>query len=126
MRIAVTGAAGALGGQVVRLLAPSGHDMVALTRRNAGYDDPAALRTALHGVDTLVFVSSDGETARMLIHRLNVIEAAVAAGVSHVVALSSVDAEPRSPFCYAVTNGHTGRPPVTLRGTLPAAPLARS
>src|SRR5262245_51577230 len=109
VRIAVTGSGGALGGQVVRLLNATDHDVVGLTRRNADYDDPDALRAALQGADTLVFVSSDGETARMLIHHLNVIEAAVAAKVSHVVALSSVDADPRSPFCYAVTNGHTER-----------------
>jgi NAD(P)H dehydrogenase (quinone) len=110
MRIAVTGAAGQLGGQVVRLLEAVGdHDLVPLTRRNADYDDPAALRAALRGVDTLVFVSSDGETARLLVHHDNVIRAALDAKVSHVVALSSVDADPRSPFCYAVTNGVTER-----------------
>ena len=30
-------------------------------------------------------------------------------GVAHVVALSGLDADLRSPFCYAVTNGHTER-----------------
>jgi len=109
VRIAVTGSTGALGGQVVRLLAATDHEVVGLTRRDADYDDPDALRTALRGVDTLVFVSSDGETARLLIHHRNVIDAAVENEVSHVVALSSVDADERSPFCYAVTNGYTER-----------------
>jgi NAD(P)H dehydrogenase (quinone) len=109
VRIAVTGATGALGGQVARLLGDTAHEVVALTRRNADYDDRAALRTALRDVDTLVFVSSDGETARLLIHHRNVIDAAIATKISHVVALSSVDADERSPFCYAVTNGYTER-----------------
>jgi len=109
VRIAVTGSTGALGGQVVRLLAATDHEVVGLTRRDADYDDPDALRTALRGVDTLVFVSSDGETARMLVHHDNVIRAATDAKVGHVVALSSVDADPFSPFCYAVTNGVTER-----------------
>jgi NAD(P)H dehydrogenase (quinone) len=109
VRIAVTGANGALGGQVVRLLSEGEHEVAPLTRRNADYDDPAALRAALDGADTLVFVSSDGETARMLVHHDNVIRAATDAKVGHVVALSSVDADPYSPFCYAVTNGVTER-----------------
>jgi NAD(P)H dehydrogenase (quinone) len=109
VRIAVTGAGGALGGQVVRLLDATDHDVVGLTRRHADYDNRTALRVALRGIDTLVFVSSDGETARLLVHHDNVIRAAVDAKVSHVVALSSVDADPFSPFCYAVTNGVTER-----------------
>lgn len=44
----------------------------------AGYDDRDSLRAALHDVDTLVFVSSDGEAARMLVYHLNVVQAAVA------------------------------------------------
>ncbi|RAJ56097.1 NAD(P)H dehydrogenase (quinone) [Streptomyces sp. Amel2xB2] len=119
MRIAVTGAAGRLGGQVVRLLADrDGVDVVAMTRRRppggllppqaeaavADYAEPAALRTALRGADTLVFVSSDGPDARMLLHHRNVVAAAAAEHVGHVVALSSLDADAASPFCYAVVN----------------------
>jgi NAD(P)H dehydrogenase (quinone) len=33
--------------------------------------------------------------------------AAAAAGVGHIVALSGLDADPGSPFCYAVTYGYT-------------------
>src|SRR5215469_18831834 len=72
MRIAVTGAAGRLGEQVVQILAATGdHQVIAVSRRSvartapgpgltsaiADYADPAALRAALRGVDTLVFVS---------------------------------------------------------------------
>ncbi|MFF3736314.1 NAD(P)H-binding protein [Streptomyces sp. NPDC002566] len=119
MRIAVTGAAGRLGRRVVQLLAgQDGVDVVAITRRKlpaealppqakvavADYTDPRALRAALQGVDTLVFVSSDGPDARMLVHHRNVVAAASAERVSHVAALSSVDADTASPFCYAVVN----------------------
>ncbi|MCX4767432.1 NAD(P)H-binding protein [Streptomyces sp. NBC_01275] len=119
MRIAVTGAAGHLGGRVVQLLAGrDGVDVVAMTRRKlptaalppqvkvavADYTDPPALRAALKGVDTLVFVSSDGPDARMLLHHRNVVAAVAAERVSHVAALSSVDADTASPFCYAVVN----------------------
>jgi NAD(P)H dehydrogenase (quinone) len=124
LRIAVTGASGRLGSQVARLLAADqAHEVVLLSRREipsdrrpanastalADYAEPTALRAALHGVDTLVFVSSDGETARVLIHHQNVIRAAADSGVGYIVALSGLDADLRSPFCYAVTSGHTER-----------------
>ncbi|GAB7111000.1 SDR family oxidoreductase [Streptomyces phaeofaciens JCM 4814] len=119
MRIAVTGAAGSLGGRVVQLLGDRADvDVVAMTRRKlpaeafppqvevavANYADPPALRAALKGVDTLVLVSSDGPDAQVLLHHRNVVAAATAEGVGHVAALSSVDADVASPFCYAVVN----------------------
>jgi len=128
VRIAVTGSTGTLGGQVVRLLADPGRDVVdevvALARRPeavpgtpdaavpvvaryADYDDPASLAAALRDVDVLVFVSSDGEAARMMVHHQNVVRAAGGARVGHVVYLSGVDADLASPFCYAYTNGWT-------------------
>lgn len=119
MRIAVTGASGRLGGQIVSLLAGRDDaDVVALSRRptpnsgaviarTADYGDLDALRISLADVDTLVFVSSDGEGTRVLTHHLNVVSAARDCGVGHIVALSGVDADTESPFCYAVTNGFT-------------------
>ncbi|WP_433172999.1 SDR family oxidoreductase [Actinoallomurus sp. CA-150999] len=110
MRIAVTGGTGRIGGRVARLLADEGrHDIVALSRRTAPYDEPEALRKALDGVDTLVFVSSDGEAARVVVHHQNVLDAAVRCGVGHVVLLSGLDVDLDSPFCYAFTNGRTER-----------------
>jgi len=120
MRIAVTGAAGTLGSQVTGLLAEAGHTVVGVCRRAhavapgvvhalADYDDPAALRRALDSVDALVLVSSDGQDARVLRHHDNLVAAAVACNVGHVVCLSGVDADIDSPFCYAVTNGLTER-----------------
>lgn len=120
MRIAVTGASGTLGRHVVELLAADNdHEVLAVSRRpssdgpprvlraQADYSDRAALRRAFDGIDTLVFVSSDGEAANVLYHHHNVIHAAAAAGVGHIVAMSGLDADTTSPFCYAVTYGHT-------------------
>src|SRR5262245_35163451 len=110
MKIAVTGGTGRIGGRVVHLLGEAGgHDIVGLSSRTAPYDDPTALRAALNGVDTLVFVSSDGEAARVLVHHRNVLEAVDACDVRHVVVHSGLDVDLRSPFCYAYTNGDTER-----------------
>jgi NAD(P)H dehydrogenase (quinone) len=45
----------------------------------------------------------------VLAHHLNVVSAARECGVGYVVALSGVDADVESPFCYALTNGFTER-----------------
>jgi NAD(P)H dehydrogenase (quinone) len=109
-RIAVTGARGRLGGQVCSLLAGrDGVEVLALTRTVADYDDRRALDKALAGVDTLALISSDGEAELVLQHHQNVAAAAAANGVAHVVALSSVDADMDSPFCYARVNALTER-----------------
>ena len=124
MRIAVTGASGRLGGHVVRLLAQeTDAEVIALSRRpamvptsfvptgvinrTADYADLDALCGSLSDVDRLVFVSSDGEGTRVLTHHLNVVAAARRCGIEHIVALSGVDADVASPFCYAITNGLT-------------------
>ena len=56
-----------------------------------------------------MFVSSDGPVAQVMVHHHNVIRAARANGVGHIVALSGLDANPCSPFCYAVSYGYTER-----------------
>lgn len=116
----MTGSTGALGSQVVQLLAATGEQLVvALARRpdpaardpivsvRADYTDLDSLRSALRGVDVLVFISSDGEAARMMIHHQHVVRAAAENDVRHVVYLSGLDADLASPFCYAYTNGYT-------------------
>jgi NAD(P)H dehydrogenase (quinone) len=90
MRIAVTDASGQIGGQVVRLLAaerthqvialsrrvlPSGGWPAGVTTRAADYAEPQALSTVLRGADVLVFVSSDGPVAQVMVHHHNVIRA---------------------------------------------------
>ncbi len=104
---------------MVRLIAGQADaDVVAISRRPAvfpgsvltrpaDYGHLDTLRSSLADVDTLVFISSDGEATRVLAHHLNVVTAARDCGVGHIVALSSVDADIHSPFCYALTNGYT-------------------
>ena len=105
MKIAVTGGTGRIGGRVVQLLQETGrHDVVALSSRTAPYDEPPALRRALTGIDTLVFVSSDGEAARVVVHHRTVLQAATDCRVGHVVFLSGLDVAADSPFSYAFTN----------------------
>jgi NAD(P)H dehydrogenase (quinone) len=105
VRIAVTGATGRLGRQVVEHLGRA--EVVGMSRANADYDDPQALRHAMRGADKLVFISSDGEAAKVLLHHQNVLAAAVDAKVKQIVLLSGADADVDSPFCYAHTNGVT-------------------
>jgi NAD(P)H dehydrogenase (quinone) len=89
----------------------------------ADYADLPALRAALRGVDTLVFVSSDGETVHVLRHHENVIQAAADSGVGHIVALSGLDADVGSPFCYAMSYGYTEQ---MLYGSGCAVSIARA
>lgn len=120
--IAVTGASGNVGGAVVNGLLDAGHtNAIALARnparldalspavaaRRADYGDRAELASALAGVETLVFVSSDGEAAPMLVHHMNVLDAA--ADVGFIVYLSIVDVAPDSPFCFAPVHRETER-----------------
>jgi NAD(P)H dehydrogenase (quinone) len=105
MKLAVTGAAGHLGRLVVQDLLKSvpAQDIVAIVRdagkavdlsaqgvqvRVAPYDDPAALRAALAGVDRLLLISSSEVGHRVQQHQ-NVIEAAKAAGVQFIAYTSA-------------------------------------
>jgi len=108
MNIAVTGATGHLGGLVVKGLLEKGvaGKVIAIVRnaekaqalaaqgaevRVADYGDPAALEAALAGVDRLLLVSSSEVGQRTAQHG-NVIAAAKAAGVKHIVYTSVVKA----------------------------------
>lgn len=75
--------------------------------RRADYDAPTSLVEALRDVSGLVFVSSDGEADIVLRQHTAVVTAAYDTGVRRVSYLSSLDADPASPFCYARTNGTT-------------------
>lgn len=105
MRIAVTGATGHLGRLVVQELLKSqpAQEIIALVRdatkaadlaaqgvqvRVASYDDPAALVSALAGVDKLLFISSS-EVGRRVQQHKNVIDAAKTAGVPYVAYTSA-------------------------------------
>jgi NAD(P)H dehydrogenase (quinone) len=117
LTVAVTGATGNLGSRVVSRLLGRGGQVVALARRPAAiparrdlvaryadYDDPASLAAALAGVDTLVFISSDGVAESVGRHHEHVVAASVAAGVRRVVYTSIIDDQPDSRFYYA--SGH--------------------
>ncbi|HEV7347524.1 SDR family oxidoreductase [Telluribacter sp.] len=107
MRIAITGATGQLGQLIVNKLKEkvSGDNIVALARsihkasnpdveaREADYDKPETLTSALAGIDTLLLISSGGETGRRVAQHRNVIEAAKLAGVKWIVYTSVLHAD---------------------------------
>jgi NAD(P)H dehydrogenase (quinone) len=118
--IAVTGATGGLGGRVAARLAEHGVPQRLLVRDAArapdlpraevvtfgGYDDPGGLRAALDGVDTLLLVSAAEHPDRVSLHRRGV-DAAVAAGVAHIVYTSFQGAAPDSTFTFGRDHFHT-------------------
>lgn len=123
--IAVTGATGALGGRVARLLAdaPEDHDVaLRLVVRDparapelpgtevvgnpGGYSDEAGLAAALEGVHTLFLVSAAEAEDRTEQH-LAAVRAAVAAGVERVVYTSFLGAEPGATFTLTATHAAT-------------------
>jgi NAD(P)H dehydrogenase (quinone) len=120
--MAVTGASGGVGSRVVRRLLELDPRIlvVALTRtpeavpklprltaRFAHYEQPRSLRESLRGVETLVFISSDGVVEDMRRHHANVVASAIAAGVGHTVYTSIVDCSPDSGFYYAAVHRET-------------------
>lgn len=114
MRVAVTGATGAIGGRVAQLTtdlaprlvvrdpsrAPAG-DVAAAT-----FGDRGACRAAFSGVDVLLLVSA-GESADRLDQHRTAIEAAAEAGVSHVVYTSFLGAASDAKFTLARDHGAT-------------------
>lgn len=122
MTIGVTGATGGVGSGVVRHLLerPDRPPVVAIARRpgavpegarptarRADYEDPRSLRAAFGGIDTLVFVASDGEAEVVRRHHEHVVLAAIAAGVGRVVYTSILDVSPNSTFYYSPIHRET-------------------
>jgi NAD(P)H dehydrogenase (quinone) len=108
--IAVTGVTGGIGGMVSRALADAGIPLRLLVRTPSkapalpdstvetfDYSDRNGCETALSGVETLLFVSAAEDAHRLAQHR-NVVDAAAAAGVQHVVYTSFVGASPTCTF----------------------------
>ncbi|TPJ70171.1 NmrA family NAD(P)-binding protein [Mesorhizobium sp. B2-7-1] len=122
--ILVTGATGHVGSEVARTLAKRGRNVVAMVRdastarrrlpasmplRVADYEDIRALRTAFEGVDVLVLISSDGAANAVRRHHANVIEAAAAVAVGHIVFTSILDTGELSPFYFSSVYRDTER-----------------
>ena len=105
MKIGVSGASGNLGGAVVKYLLEGSneHSIVAISRspekinlegveaRFGDYNQPSSLSEAYNGLDRLLLIPSM-DTGRRPEQNIAAIDAAVAAGVSHIVLMSSVGA----------------------------------
>ncbi|WP_404334749.1 NmrA family NAD(P)-binding protein [Sphingomonas sp. MMS12-HWE2-04] len=141
-RIAIAGATGRVGAALVRALTEDPVHIVALTRTpKAGavpdgvilakvdFDVPATLAEALHGADRLFL--AHGTSDRQVADENLMIDAAVAAGVSHIVKLSAMGPPTRlHPFdWHMVIEAHLATKPVgytVLRPGPFADVLARS
>ncbi|MDQ1628625.1 MAG: hypothetical protein QOI54_2369 [Actinomycetota bacterium] len=108
--VAVTGATGAVGGRVARLLADRGVRQRLVVRDparapqlpgaeavRATYDDPDALRAAFTGVDAVFLVSAAEHPERVRQH-LTAVDAVADAGVDRVVYTSFLAPAPDATF----------------------------
>ncbi|MBB4920119.1 SDR family oxidoreductase [Streptosporangium saharense] len=111
--IAVTGATGRLGGRVAARLAAAGTHQRLVVRdparapkldgaeiARADFSDGEAARRALEGIETLLMVSASEAADRVEQHR-TFVDAAVAAGVAHLVYVSFYGAAPDATFTLA-------------------------
>lgn len=119
--MAITGATGRLGGRIARLLATAGRPQRLLVRdparaprlpgatvARAPYADAEAVRRALSGVETVLMVSAAESPDRVAEHRIFV-DAAVDAGVAHLVYVSFAGAAPDATFTLARDHWATER-----------------
>lgn len=109
MKIAITGATGQLGQLVVSKLKDQGSadNIIALVRsvqkasdlgvevREANYDKPGTLESALSGIDTLLLISGSEVGKRAVQHR-NIIDAAKKNGVKWIIYTSLLHADTSS------------------------------
>lgn len=111
--IGLTGVTGHLGRKVLDRLVVAGRPAVLLARhpdrveapdgwevRRCDYADPAGAQEALRGVDVLLMVSG-AETPDRVDQHIAFVDAAVAAGVRHVVYTSFLGAAPHATFTLA-------------------------
>lgn len=112
--MAVTGATGAVGGLVARQLAAEGRrplrlvvrdpsrapELAGTTVRQASYSDHAAAVAALTGTQVVLMVSASESADRVRQHS-TFIQAAVDAGVQHIVYTSFLGAAPMATFTLA-------------------------
>ena len=95
--IAITGATGRIGGMVANRLVAAGREFRPLTRADASYGDVVTMTRALAGVDRLLLVSGR-ESATRLQEHTSAVDAAMFAGVRHIVYLSFLGASPTCTF----------------------------
>ena len=69
--------------------------------RQADFDQPDSLAAAFAGIRRLVLVSTDGPAAQRGARHRRAIDAALAAGVSHILYTSSLDADSPTGFAHA-------------------------
>src|SRR5258706_8881247 len=132
MKIGVSGASGHLGGAVVSELLhrPGGHEVVAITRppepisgsaqaRFGDYNLPESLAKAYAGLDRLLIIPTL-EPARRAAQNIAAIDAAVRAGVKHVVFMSTAGARQEEEPALGASYWRGGRHPI---GTAPAGAL---
>jgi NAD(P)H dehydrogenase (quinone) len=118
--ILVTGASGAVGGRVARLLAGQGQSLRLLVRDSTrapkllgaevvtgDYADPASLPAAFAGIDTAFIVSGYAQPGERWKLHANAVDAARAAGVGRIVYLSFQGAAPDSAFSFARDHAQT-------------------
>ncbi|HLY62242.1 MAG TPA: SDR family oxidoreductase [Terriglobia bacterium] len=109
MKIGVSGASGHLGGAVVSelLRRPGGHEVVAITRtpetvsgqaqaRFGDYNRPESLAEAYAGLERLLIIPSL-DAGKRGSQNVSAIDAAVRAGVKHIVFMSAAGARQKEP-----------------------------
>src|SRR5689334_4449446 len=112
MTVAITGASGTLG----RLIAERLDDAVLITRdpsslegadvREGDFEDPSSLARAFEGVDRLLIISLPRVGERVP-HHIAAVEAAAAAGVSHLLYTSITDPSDSNPAYVAAEHRAT-------------------
>ncbi|AZA14372.1 Quinone oxidoreductase 2 [Corynebacterium choanae] len=106
----ITGASGYIGSHTAANLAHH-HPEIALRKLSRAakddptwfqgdFADPASLTAAMEGVDVLFLVSATESADRQQLHE-HAVDAAVAAGVGHIVYLSFIGADPQATFTHA-------------------------
>jgi NAD(P)H dehydrogenase (quinone) len=103
MTIAITGATGSIGGQ---LLARLGTDARGVSRADAAYLQTDRMTEALRGCDT-VFLVSGRESANRMADHYSAIDAIVASGARRVVYLSFFGASADCTFTFGRDHFHT-------------------
>ncbi|SDW06690.1 Uncharacterized conserved protein YbjT, contains NAD(P)-binding and DUF2867 domains [Pseudomonas syringae] len=125
LSIAIAGATGRVGLQLVNNLAADPVSVIALTRQKSpasfpegvasiavDFDQPATLEKALAGVDKLFI--AHGTSPQQVANEIALIDAAVETGVRHIVKLSVMGpATPINPFAWhSLIEAHLGQQPI--------------